>query len=161
MMTEYYEEKLQVGLEYQDFITCLLIEQLGISLSTFQSRKYQYTGENKQGIEIKFDDKMRSTGNVYIEVAEKSNPNKPAFVPSGIYRNDNSWLYIIGDYSTVFVFSKKHLVLMHKAEKFRVVEIPTSRGFLIPVDTAERYCLKRLSCDRVERSKAKKLEEAA
>ena len=73
-MTDYYSECLQKGLRYQDFVTDILINNLGISLSNYSSKRYQETkGENRQGFEIKFDDKFKDTGNIYIEVKEKAN----------------------------------------------------------------------------------------
>lgn len=141
-MAEYYEKKLQQGLEFQDFVTDVLFNELFIPISTYQSRKYQIKGENKQGIEIKFDDKFADTGNVYIEIAEKSNEDNLNYVSSGIYRNDNTWLYVIGNYSILFIFGKGMLKLMHKNGRYREVQIPTSKGFLIPKVDAEKYALK-------------------
>lgn len=144
-MTENYKEMLQKGLEYQDFITDVLIKELGIALSSYGSAKYQYTkGENKQGFEIKFDDKYKTTNNLYIEVAEKSNKLNENFVSSGIFRNDNTWLWITGNYTEVFIFSKKHLKLMFDTKKFRQVVTETSKGFLIDKEHAEKYCIKKI-----------------
>jgi hypothetical protein len=143
-MTENYKEMLQKGLEYQDFITDLLLKEIGISLSTYSSKKYQYDiGENKQGIEIKFDDRYKETGNLYIEVEEKSNANNWYYVNSGIYRNDNTWLYLIGDYNEVFIFSKKQLIILHEKNIYKLVKTPTSIGFLIPKNDAEKYSIKK------------------
>lgn len=142
----YYFEKLEEGLEYQDFITELLIKEIGISLSTFSSKNYQNKiGENRQGFEIKFDNKMLDTGNIYIEVKEKSNPNNHYYVNSGIYRNDNTWLYLIGNYQTVYIFGKSHLKLMYESNKYREVKTITSIGFLLPILDANKYCLKNIS----------------
>lgn len=142
----YYFEKLEEGLEYQDFITELLIKEIGISLSTFSSKNYQNKiGENRQGFEIKFDNKMLDTGNIYIEVKEKSNPNNENYVNSGIYRNDNTWLYLIGNYQTVYIFGKSHLKLMYEIKKYREVKTKTSIGFLLPILDANKYCLKNIS----------------
>lgn len=80
--SEYYAERFQAGLEYQDFIADLLFKELFIPLSSYQSRKYQLKGENKQGIEIKFDDKYKTTGNLFIEMEEKSDPGNVNYVPS-------------------------------------------------------------------------------
>lgn len=141
-LTEYYQDMLEKGLEFQDFVMTKLIEKLGINLTQYSSKKYQYTmGENKQGIEIKFDDRYETTGNVYIEIAEKSNGNNERFIDSGIYRKDNTWLYIIGNYKILYIFSKKYLVYLHKKNIFRQVEIPTSKGFLIDKDNAEKYSI--------------------
>ena len=144
-MTENYKEMLQKGLEYQDFVTDVLINELGISLSSYGSTKYQYTkGENKQGFEIKFDDKYKTTNNLYIETEEKSNKLNLYFVESGIFRNDNTWLFVIGNYEEIFIFSKKHLKLMFASKKFRIVKTETSKGFLIDKTNAEKYCIKKI-----------------
>jgi hypothetical protein len=141
----YYNEKLQEGLEYQDFITDLLINELGISLSSYSSKKFQNSiGENRQGFEIKFDNRMIDTGNIYIEVKEKSNPDNANYVDSGIFRNDNTWLYLIGNYDSVYIFGKKHLILMYEKNTYKQVTTSTSIGFLLPVTDAEKYCLKKL-----------------
>ncbi len=148
-VNNYYKEKLEQGLQYQDFIMDLLIKELGITLSNYTSKKWQYNiGENKQGIEIKFDDKYKTTNNIYIEIAEKSDPSNYAYVESGIYRKDNTWLYIIGDYSTVYIFSKKYLVYLHKKNIFKEVNIPTSKGFLIDIKNANKYCLKKIIIEK-------------
>ena len=145
-MTDNYKLMLEKGLQFQDFITDILIKELGISLSTYSSQKYQnLKGENKQGFEIKFDDKYKDTGNVYIEVAEKSNPLNENFISSGIYRNDNTWLYLIGDYKEIFIFSKKHLKLMYESKKYNEVIISTSKGMLIKKEDAEKYCIKKIT----------------
>jgi len=145
-MTDNYKLMLEKGLQFQDFITDILIKELGILLSTYSSQKYQnLKGENKQGFEIKFDDKYKDTGNVYIEVAEKSNPLNENFISSGIYRNDNTWLYLIGDYKEIFIFSKKHLKLMYESKKYKEVIISTSKGMLIKKEDAEKYCIKKIT----------------
>lgn len=144
-MTENYKEMLQKGLEYQDFITDVLINELGIALSSYGSPRYQYSkGENKQGFEIKFDDKYKTTTNLYIEVAEKTNKLNENFISSGIFRNDNTWLWITGNYHEVYIFSKKHLKLMFNSKKFKNVCTETSKGFLIDKEHAEKYCIKKI-----------------
>ena len=112
-MNEYYKQQLARGVFYQDFV----VEQLyriGLPIINYSSKEYQLKiGENKAGVEIKFDDKYKITGNIYIETAEKSDEKNKEYVKSGIYRNDNTWLYIIGDFTTIFIFSKKHLHIMY------------------------------------------------
>ena len=132
-MTERYKKMLKKGQEYQDFIADRLPEKLGIALSVYKSKLYQYgKGESKQGIEIKFDDVYARTGNLYIEIAEKSNPKNPHFVKSGIYRNNNSWLYLIGNYERAFIFGISILKLYYEDSRFEKKKIPTSIGFLLP-----------------------------
>lgn len=151
-LNEYYKQKLEQGLTYQDFV----VEQLyniGLPIISYSSKKYQHLiGENKCGFEIKYDDRMKISGNIYIEIAEKSNPANKEYYPSGIYRNDNTWLYIIGDYDIIFIFSKKHLRNIYENQQYkkfggREVEIPTSKGFLIPVKYAEeKLAIKIIKC---------------
>lgn len=131
-MTDYYLNCFNKGLEYQDFIMQKLLDNLGIPISNFSSKKYQFSyGENLQGIEIKYDDKYKNTGNIYIEVAEKSNPNNKEYIPSGIMRNDNSWLYAIGDYSILFIFGIQILKLQYNKNLFKTVVTETSKGMLL------------------------------
>lgn len=143
-MTPYYREMLEKGLKFQDFVTDVLIDALGIPLSSYASKAYQLKGENKQGVEIKFDDIHKDTGRLYIETAEKSNANNLNYYPSGIYRDDNTWLYIIGDYSVLYIFGKSFLKSMHKAGGYEEKEIPTSKGFVVPLKDAEKYAIKIL-----------------
>src|SRR3990167_4524764 len=95
------------------------------------------------GAEIKRDGRFRETGNLYIETAEKSHPNNPAYIPSGIYRADNSWLYVIGDEKEIWIFSVKYLRLLSR--RFRVVKNPTSMGFLMPTAEADKYSVRKIS----------------
>lgn len=141
---EYYAAKLKEGEHYQDFV----VEELykaGLPIISYSSKKYQCEiGENKAGIEIKNDQKFRQTGNFYIEVAEKSNPDKKEYSPSGIYRDDNTWLYIIGDYQSIYIFSKKQLQFLFQQHTKREVVTPTSKGFLLPIKDADEFWAVRI-----------------
>lgn len=133
----------QSGLEFQDFVVDLLREQLGIVITNYQSQRFQFgVGENKQGIEIKLDREILRTNNVSIEIAEKARASNPYYVPSGIYRNDNSWLYIQGNWNIVFIFAKSILRLLHKSERYKINILPTLKSFLLPVDEAKKYAAK-------------------
>ncbi len=79
--TEYYEAMLEVGNEYQDFVSEQLLKKRGFPLSLYSSKKNQFSkGESFQYIEVKYDRQFRVTGNLYIEVAEKTRPENPTFV---------------------------------------------------------------------------------
>lgn len=150
-----HQNSLEVGHEFQDFITEKLAKEFGIAITIFQSKKYQFQkGESLQGVEIKYDARSTgdctytqctATGNVGIEIAEKSNSDMPKFTPSGIYRLDNSWIYVVGNYDCAWVFMKKHLVLMHKSGKYKeIVSRPTLKTMLLPIQDADAYCGKKL-----------------
>ena len=131
---EYYQKQLEAGQRFQDYIASRLYDE-GIVLVNFQSREAQQEdGENKLGLEIKWDDKLAQTGNVWIEVEEKSDPQQPRYVPSGIDRDDGTWLYGIGDYREFFVFSKRTLRKYRQHTDPTIVEngTKTSRAFLLP-----------------------------
>lgn len=150
-MNEYYKSQLESALEYQDFV----IKQLcryGIFIGAYSSRKYQYeVGESTCGIEIKHDDLMKRTGNVYIEVAEKSDASLPEYTLSGIFRKDNSWLYLIGDYTDAYMFSKwqlQHIYRVNKRNKengeplwegFTPRQTPTSIAFTYKIEAARKH----------------------
>jgi len=138
----YYAKKLEQGLEFQDVVTRALYRR-GIVVIGHASRRFQNShGENMLGAEIKRDGKFRETGNLYIETSEKSHPDNPTYVPSGIYRADNSWLYVIGDEKEIWIFSVKYLRLLSK--RFHVVEKPTSIGFLLPIEEANKYSIRQI-----------------
>ncbi len=139
--TDIYDKQLIEAQEYQDYI-CMKLIHKGIILSNFSSQKYQIEiGENLQGFEIKFDHLFRDTNNLYIEISEKSHPNNPNYVDSGIYRIDNTWIYAIGDYDGIYLMQKKVLIAMNDKNRYKVVEnnFKTSNGFLLPVIDAEKY----------------------
>lgn len=137
----YYSEQLESAGEFQDFV-CMKLITKGIVLSNMSSKKYQIDiGENLQGFEIKNDKMFRTTGNLYIEVEEKSNPQNINYVESGISRNDNSWIYAIGDYQGIYLIQKKVLKAMYLKKSYKEVEnkTKTSLGFLLPVAEADIY----------------------
>jgi len=139
-MTPYYKECFEKGLEYQDFVADMLADKYSILLTSYSSERYQLAvGENRQGIEIKFDDQFKNTGNLYIEFAEKRNGDNEKYVDSGIMREDNSWLYLIGDYNNIYIFGINFLKRMYISKKYKEVETPTSKGFLINKETADKW----------------------
>ena len=92
----YYGQKLKEGTEFQDYVTCALYNT-GLVVVGFSSKSYQKkVGENLLGLEIKRDGRFRETGNLYIETHETIKPELGEYLPSGIFREDNSWLWLIG-----------------------------------------------------------------
>jgi hypothetical protein len=144
-MTEIYKQNLKMGLEFQDYVVEKLYD-IGLPIISYSSKKFQYLiGENKCGFEIKYDRLFRKTGNIYIEIAEKSNKDNLNYIDSGIYRADNTWLYIIGDYTTIYILPKKLLKIAHTKNKYREVTTLTSKGFLIPItDIEDFYSIKTI-----------------
>jgi len=145
-MTGYYEEKLNEGQKYQDFIIDEL-GKLGIIVQQYGSRHYQFNkGESRSRYEIKYDSRMSETGNVYIEVAEKANALNENFIKSGIFRGDNTWFYCIGDDTHAYVLTVKDLRLIcghtrewKNARNIKFVETLTSQAYLIPEEYVREY----------------------
>lgn len=137
-----YLPKFQDGLEYQDYVAAILF-RYGIILNGFSSRIYQRElGENILGAEIKHDHKFRGTENLYIECAEKTTKNDANWRESGIHRKDKAWLYIIGDYDAFYIFAIKHLLKIE--EKYEKKENETSKGFVLPLEDAEEWCIRKI-----------------
>lgn len=149
---EYRKNKIESGLLYQDFIVDLFLQVLRFPITVYSSRLYQQTvGEGPVGVEIKHDERYGRSGNLWIEIAEKARPREGDYVPSGVFRADNSWLYIIGNYDVVFVFSKLLLQGLARSERYSIIEnnTHTSRGFLLP-DAAARRCAVVVLAPRAE-----------
>ena len=150
-MTEDYENSLQLGLEYQDYVFDKLRKMDGMPIfpGAYSSRKYQTSkGESSSGLEIKYDRKFHKTGNLYIEIAEKSDANLARYTESGIMRDDNTWLYLIGDYKEAFIFAKNLLkALCNPSNKeIQYKETPTSQGYIFPLEYVKRkhLCAKHI-----------------
>lgn len=138
---DYYKTKLEGALLFQDFVVDVSWQTIGLAIVQYSSKAYQQTvGESRTGVEIKHDEEFKRTGNLWIEIAEKAQPRNGDYAVSGIYREDNAWLYVIGDYDTIFFFPKKTLQQMHAAGE-RVIEnkTKTSKGFLLSRARAEVY----------------------
>src|SRR6185503_16126855 len=60
-------------------------------------------------VEIKYDDRLAATENLYIEVAEKHDPRQATWVPSGIWAGSDAAWYVIGNAQRVYVFRREDL----------------------------------------------------
>jgi hypothetical protein len=143
---ENYANQLAQAEEFQDFWCEYLWKRECLAICNFSSKKYQYKiGENLQGFEFKQDNYFKKTNNLWIETEERSSPNKE-YVKSGIYRPDNAWMYCIGNYSTLYIFSKKGLCKLSESNHITTIEnrIKTSIGYLLSKDLADHYCAKKI-----------------
>lgn len=143
---DYYDEMLEIALEFQDFVSEALYAS-GFPIGCYSSRKWQQDkGESRAGVEIKFDRIFHRSGRLWIETSEKADPANGHYVPSGIYRNDNSWLYVIGDYSAIWILPKNILRLLFESLRYQEIQnnTATSTGFFLPVGDADKYAVKKL-----------------
>lgn len=151
---DYYLNMLQKAHEFECYLENLFDEKYNLDLGIYDDQEGQYIeGECALGIEIKFDMMAKNTKNLYIEYAEKSNPNNKEYISSGILKKDNSKYFLIGDQEEFFIFSKYKLYEIYKREKeivnnnlniepevsFKIKD--TSLGFTIPIILARKYCI--------------------
>jgi len=146
-----HDDSFEVGNCFQDFV-CLELAKQNIILQNINSKKFQFTvGENLQGFEIKYDGRCTGdrrttpTNRLSIEIAEKTNAKNINWVPSGIYRNDNSWLYIQGNYMMFWIFNKNLLKVLHKSGRYKEGDEPTIKKFYLPILEADKYCAKKIT----------------
>ena len=132
--------------------------RIGFPICLFTSQKYQHIGESLAGVEIKYDSKSASTGNLYFETHEKSRAEQAEWFESGILRNDNTWLWCIGDTEKLYLIGKKHLRLTYERNLDRVIttsfqfrETATSKGFTLSSDfVTKRLALKIIYCEQID-----------
>ncbi len=138
------KDSLEVGATFQDFVSRELAH-FGIPITYYVSRRYQQNiGESVQGIEIKLDRLCTKTGRLSIETAEKTKALNDDWIPSGIYRNDNTWLYVQGNSEILYLFAKNVLIQLHKMGKYATHEEPTIQAFFLPLADADIWCAKKI-----------------
>jgi len=152
-MSEYYRQQLDAGQRYQDFVARGLY-RCGFPLVNYQTRDFQLRhGENEFGLEIKFDRIFASSGKFWIEVGEKTHSTDERWRDSGILRDDNAWLYGIGDYNEFWIFGVEHLrryyAKLPQAELLTNYR-ETSVGFLLSREVALRLALKTIDWRSVD-----------
>ena len=150
----YRRRQIIEGSMFEDFVYMQLEEKLKVSIEGCNTREEQFSiGENYFGMEIKHDTLHEKTGNLFIEYKEKSISTNENWVESGIFRGDNSWLYLTGNNKVFYIFSIKdlrgafHIADEHGEPKHsRVMSIrKTSWGFLLKgQEEINRYVLKTL-----------------
>lgn len=137
-------DSFKSGIEYQDFV-CLQLSKQNIIVQNIGSKYFQFNiGENLQGIEIKLDRRFTETKRLSIETHEKALAENEKWIESGILREDNSWLYIQGNYEYFYIFAKRILVLLYHSGRYEIGSIPTLKKFYLPIEDADKYCAKKI-----------------
>jgi len=138
---DYYMKMYAEGTDFQNFVLKVLEEEFAWMIRAHNTDEEQVTiGENSAGFEVKYDKKFRDTGNLWIECQERSNTKLP-YSPAGIFANDNAWLFIMGDYKTLYIFSKKQLKVECEKRRKIINHMDTSIGFLLPIKDADHLIL--------------------
>ena len=132
-MAESYDGLRRIGEAYERYIVERL-QREGVPIARTETKALQFRlGDTTLGIEIKFDRRHAVTGNFYLEVAEKTSPDKIIFTPSGIYHQPLVPWFSLGDYRDWYCFKTTALVAVVTAGSFRRVDSPTSQGFVVPL----------------------------
>lgn len=144
-----FYKKLQMGSRFEHFVS-EEFKKYNVNLG-MQYNEYQWQGENLFGLEIKNDDAFKRTGNLFIEYCERHDVNK-SFVKSGIHKNDNTVVFLIGVPDNYFIVLKD--VLCDVYEKLKAKDPETikycrfattnnngSKGILIKEEYMKKICL--------------------
>lgn len=132
-----YEANLAQAKEFELFASDALAHGLYILPVVYQSKHFQTTyGESLSRIEFKLDNKFRGSGNLFIETAETYD-REVVKKPAGIYHAAAPWLFVIGDFSTFWVFATRCLQRQCEFGSYRHVKTDTSDGFLLPTENAD------------------------
>lgn len=160
-MSEYRDDKTRKGSRYEVFIYYLLKTTRGIELHHYNNRNQQYTiGENKEGIEIKYDMKFRERrpSALWIEYKEKADIREGKYAESGILRRNNTRYWLQGDYKDVFIFKIGILrELYAQTMKYGILQKvenqrQTSLGYLLPLKDIGLYTTNIISVNNSLRS---------
>lgn len=142
--------KQQRASRYESYIMDWFQKEMAINISHYHLKEEQiHKGENRQGIEIKNDQSLEKTGNVFISVKRVYNYNGNIVErTSGIYK-DQSWLYVIGNKNEHWVLSTKLLIQYfekHNPVLFSGFVSPkggTEWGFLLSRAEADTICIQQ------------------
>lgn len=142
MGTENFYELLKEGKNYEKVIKDQFKKQFDIDLKEVADTKESQElygdlmTEIDVGIEVKFDRRMKSTGNIYIELWE--NKKYEGFKRANIQLNNMVDIWIQGDERYFYYLRKSDIVDWIKAnwEKLKdskwFVKTATSKGVIIP-----------------------------
>lgn len=138
----------EAGEVFEDFI-CDQLAQTGIFIRTYKSRQNQYgRGESKAGWEIKLDEEHTKYGHLSIEVEERTQSSQGLiWSKSGIFRKDNTWLYIQGNTKMFWIFFKPALINYFNTKKPQVTpKFGTIKTFYLDYSEADKLG-KRVNCN--------------
>lgn len=145
-----HEDPKLLGELYQEKLLPVINSVFGVELHYYKTQEEQYTiGESAEGWEIKFDDwigKGKNFNHLSIETGEKTKKSRNTFTNSGIFRKDNTIVYVQGNWSFVWFFEKQVLVNYYLAYDPPLItdNPPTIRKFYMEFDAADEFCFGKL-----------------
>ena len=153
-MTQLYKDNLEAGQAYEQFIVGKWLNFFTDPLNMNEGKWAQLQGENAAGVEIKLDRNHRRTGNLYIETKEKSNPENADYFPSGIWRDDNTQWFLVGDRHEAFIFDVLVLRKCQAESPHWLIwrETPTSQGWTMPKNDVPDHAQFHINFDTMKMS---------
>tara|TARA_B110000285_G_scaffold203670_1_gene239989 strand:+ start:19025 stop:19492 length:468 start_codon:yes stop_codon:yes gene_type:complete len=145
------EQKQLKANNFEDIVYDYFNDELNWILSHYASKEAQFKrGENRQGVEIKNDQRYNETGNLFISIKRDY---KFKEYPSGIFRDTETkqLFYVIGDKDNFWVLSTKHLREYFNIKNpdlfsgFTTDKGGKEYGFLLPINKADRICVHKFS----------------
>ncbi len=138
---------------FEDIVYDYFNDELSWILSHYASKEAQFKrGENRQGVEIKNDQKYKESRNLYISVKRVYAGSGKEY-SSGIYRDTETrqMFYVIGDKDNFWIIATKHLRSYYEINKpelysgFTTDKGGKEYGFLLPVNKADRMAVHKFS----------------
>jgi hypothetical protein len=145
------EQKQLRANNFEDIVYDYFNDELNWILSHYASKEAQFKrGENRQGVEIKNDQRYDETGNLFISIKRDYRFKE---YPSGIYRDTETkqMFYVIGDKNNFWIIATKHLRSYYEINKpelfsgFTTDKGGKEYGFLLPVNKADRMAVHKFS----------------
>lgn len=141
---ENFENELKESHEFVSYWIEIIRREMCLNLTSIESKELQkkVLCDTQEGFEFKHDKIFSKTGNLWIEVAERHDPAN-GYIPSGILRDDNTWVYCQGNFRTLFFLSKKHLRKEHITDRWTIKEntTKTSKGFLLKPEEIQDFLI--------------------
>lgn len=136
---------------FEDIVYDYFNDELSWILSHYASKEAQFKrGENRQGVEIKNDQRYNETGNLFISIKREY---EYIHYPSGIYRDTETsqMFYVIGDKNNFWIIATKHLKAYYEKNTpqlfsgFTTDKGGKEYGFLLPLNIADRMAVHKFS----------------
>ncbi len=138
--------RLPLGTSFEPHVVEVLKRELDWDIGLYTTAHDQHTkGESRGRVEIKFDRRLRDTGNLMIETRERRNSSGSSeWRDSGPYDAADPWFIAQGDEYTIWLFASSLLRLLHKQPRYQIVKTTTAEGFLLPLADADKYAIRRI-----------------
>lgn len=140
-----FPERLKIGKAFEEAASYYLHSQ-GFPLRPLLTAKGQWEhGENLAHVEIKFDQKVEETGNLFIETRERRDSSgKSHWREAGIYDQHNPWFYLIGDSKKLWLLNVRELRRLFESlnPKCTSKQTATAEGFIIPKIFVDQIAIK-------------------